>query len=63
MNDNWVRIPTPISDEQDRRTLCAILCAAGLEVRIVKVQETSRGTPKRYVEYRDTGLAKVQKSM
>ena len=54
----WIRIPAPILTEQDRRDLCAILTANGLEVRIVKVKTTNRGTPKRYIEYRDTGLTK-----
>ena len=40
----------------DRRTLASILVANGLEVREVRVKETNRGTPKRYIEYRDTGL-------
>lgn len=50
--DSWMRIPASISDESDRRSLCAILCAYGLEARIVRVRETSRGGLKRYVEYR-----------
>lgn len=58
---DWTRIPIALSDESDRRTLSAILVSIGLEVRIVKVQETQRGTPKRYIEYRDTGLAKAQR--
>lgn len=52
----WIRIPMAIDKEEDRRELCAILTAYGLEVRIVRIKETNRGTPKRYVEYRDTGL-------
>lgn len=48
----WTRIPVPIPAEQDRRDLCAILASNGLEVRIVRVKTTNRGTPKRYVEYR-----------
>lgn len=54
----WKRIPTEIDNESDRRTLAGILTAAGLEVRVVRIKETNRGTPKRYVEYRDTGLLK-----
>ncbi len=53
----WKRIPVDIDIEADRRTLAGILTAHGLEVRIVKIKETNRGTPKRYVEYRDTGCA------
>ena len=49
---NWVRIPVTIAAEQDRRTLCAILAACGLEVRVVRVKTTARGTPVRYVEFR-----------
>ena len=52
----WKRIPSPIADEQDRRTLCGILTAYGMEVRIVKERAAQRGTVSRYVEYRDTGL-------
>lgn len=48
----WERIPAPIDTEQDRRQLCAILSAAGLEVRVVKEKLTSRGSAKRFVEYR-----------
>lgn len=44
--------PAAIPAEQDRRELCAVLAANGLEVRIVRVKTTTRGTPKRYVEYR-----------
>lgn len=54
--DRWARIPVAIDKEEDRRELCAILTAAGLEVRIVKLKATNRGVPKRYIEYRDTGL-------
>lgn len=52
MPTEWIRIPAPIPTEQDRRELCCILAAHGLEVRIVRVKTTNRGTPKRYVEYR-----------
>lgn len=54
---SWKRIPANITDEADRRQLAAILTAYGLEVRIVRLKTTNRGTPKRFVEYRDTGLA------
>ena len=52
MEPEWIRIPAHIPSEQDRRTLCAVLVANGLEIRIVRVKTTNRGTPKRYVEYR-----------
>ena len=57
---NWIRIPIPIADERDRRELCAILAANGLEVRVVRIRATKSGTPQRYVEYRDTGSYKPQ---
>ena len=57
---NWIRIPANITDEADRRALAAVLTAYGLEVRIVRLKTTNRGTPKRFVEYRDTGLAEAQ---
>lgn len=56
----WIRIPVPVPDEADRRQLAGILTACGLEVRIVRIKSTNRGTPKRFVEYRDTGLAEPQ---
>lgn len=51
----WTRIPAPIEAEQDRRTICATLAAAGLAVRIVKDRDgTSKSAPyKRFVEYMD----------
>ena len=53
MNETeWTRIPAPVDSESDRRTLLGILGSLGLEVRIVKVRETARGTPKRYLKYR-----------
>lgn len=58
MTEEWTRIPQSIDNDQDRRAMCGILTAAGLEVRIVKVRKTSGATPKRFVEYRDTGLVK-----
>jgi hypothetical protein len=33
---DWTRIPAPIDNEADRRTLSAILVSLGLEVRIVR---------------------------
>ena len=53
----WVRIPTPFDDERDRWDLTGLLVASGLEVRIVRIKTTNRGSPRRYVEYRNTGLA------
>lgn len=58
MTEEWTRIPQPIDSDQDRRAMCGILTAAGLEVRIVKVRKSSGASPKRFVEYRDTGLVK-----
>jgi len=58
VTEEWTRIPQPIDNDQDRRAMCGILTAAGLEVRIVKVRKSSGATPKRFVEYRDTGLVK-----
>ena len=52
-SQGWVRIPAEIRSETDRRTLAATLAELGLEVRIVKVKETPRGSPKRYLEYRE----------
>lgn len=51
----WKRIPV-VMPESDRRSVAAILVANGLEVREVRIKETNKGTPKRYIEYRDTGL-------
>ena len=51
-DSDWIRLPCPVPAEQDRRDLCAILAANGLEVRIVRVKTTNRGTPRRYIEYR-----------
>lgn len=53
--DEWQRIPAEIDNETDRRALTGILTAYGLEVRVVKIKKTNKGTPRRYVEYRDTG--------
>lgn len=58
MNEEWTRIPQPIDNEADRRALCGVLTAAGLEVRIARIRKTSGATPKRFVEYRDTGLVR-----
>lgn len=60
MAKKWIRIPTPITEEADRRSLAAVLTANGLEVRIVRIKSTNRGTPKRFLEYRDTGLTEPQ---
>lgn len=51
MDVAWTRLPCPIPDDRDRRELCAILAANGLEVRIVKERQT-RGAYKRFMEYR-----------
>lgn len=56
MEPNWVRIPVNITSEDDRRALVGTLTSYGLEVRIVRIKWTERGTPCRYVEFRDTGL-------
>ncbi len=47
----WKRIPAEIKNEDDRRTLFAVLAANGLAVREVKVRETNRGAAKRFVEF------------
>ena len=53
MNEmEWTRIPSPIDAEADRRPICAILISIGLEVRIVKIKATARGSAKKYVEFR-----------
>lgn len=52
MENTWTRLPCPVADEQDRRALCAILAANGLEVRIVRERPTPKATFKKYVEYR-----------
>lgn len=51
MDTPWFRIPFPITDEQDRRTLVSILAANGMEVRIIK-EKPPKSTYKRFVEYR-----------
>ena len=51
----WKRIPVQLTDA-DRRTVAGIFVTGGLEVREVRVKATNRGTPKRFLEYRDTGL-------
>lgn len=56
----WVRIPVPIADEKDRRDLCAILSAAGMEVRITRTRKTKNASPQRFVEYRETGSFNVK---
>ena len=50
--DEWTRIPIEITNETDRRTLCAILASVGLEVRIVKVKPTKGSAYRKYIEYR-----------
>jgi len=51
MNE-WTRIPEPIENDADRRSLVAILAAADLEVRIVKHRDNPKGKFQRYIEYR-----------
>ncbi len=48
----WSRIPAAVQLEEDRRSLCAVLSALGLEIRVVKVKPDGRGAVKRYIEYR-----------
>ena len=60
MEAEWNRIPVPIPDERDRRELAAILTACGLEVRVVRLRLTPKSTPKRFLEYRDTGLTEAK---
>ena len=50
--DDWTRIPMEITNETDRRTLCAILASVGLEVRIVKVKPTKGSAYRKYIGYR-----------
>ena len=50
--DDWTRSPMEITNETDRRTLCAILASVGLEVRIVKVKPTKGSAYRKYIEYR-----------
>ena len=52
---DWTRIPAPIEAEQDLRTICGLLAAAGLTVRIVKARSgTAKSAPfKKYIEYRE----------
>lgn len=52
---DWTRIPAPIEAEQDRRTICGLLAAAGLTVRIVKARSgTAKSAPfKKYIEYQE----------
>ena len=50
--DDWTRIPMEITNETDRRTLCAILASVGLEVRIVKVKPTKGSAYRKYIECR-----------
>ena len=53
MNETeWTRIPAPVDNGADRRTLLGILGSLGLEVRIVKIKATARGSSKKYVEFR-----------
>lgn len=48
----WVRIPVPIEDKQDRRSLIAIIGSAGLPVREVSAKKNPRCNVRTYfVEY------------
>lgn len=53
--NNWTRIPAPIEAEQDRRTICGLLAASGLTVRIVKARSGPKPSSpfKKYIEYRE----------
>ena len=50
MNE-WSRIPIPIENEADRRTMVSILVSAGLAVRIVKERKSPSSAYQRYIEY------------
>lgn len=51
---DWVRIPAPVENETDRRTICGLLTSIGLEVRVVRVKmgEKSSSPVRRFVEFR-----------
>lgn len=49
----WTRLPVPIENEADRRTLVSILASSGLEVRIVKERKTKSSVYQKYIEYRE----------
>lgn len=53
--NNWTRIPAPIESEADRKTICGLLVAAGLTVRIVKARSGPKPSSpfKKYIEYRE----------
>ena len=53
--NNWTRIPAPIESEADRKTICGLLAAAGLTVRIVKARSGKAASSplKKYIEYRE----------
>lgn len=53
--NNWTRIPAPIEAEQDRRTICGLLAASGLTVRVVKARSGPKPSSpfKKYIEYRE----------
>lgn len=54
-NRKFTRIGVKIDADADRRALCSILAANGLEVRIVRTRPTNRGAAQYFVEYRNTG--------
>lgn len=51
---DWTRIPSPIENEQDRRTICGILTSAGLEVRVIRAKtgESKSAPIRKFIEYR-----------
>ena len=49
----WHRIPIPVGNEQDRRTLAGILASCGLAVRVVFVKETPKSAKKYFIEYKE----------
>ena len=51
---DWTRIPAPIENEQDRRTICGILTSAGLEVRVIRAKtgESKSAPIRKFIEYR-----------
>ena len=57
MEHEWSRIPSPISDEGDRRAIVSVLSSYGMEVRIVRERPTPKAPFKKYVEYREQAEA------
>ena len=50
---DWIRIPTEIPSDTDRRSIAGILTSVGLEVRIVKVKPSPGGNVKKFLEFRE----------